>query len=150
MSAEAREVQVQSSEVIFDNLSILAGLSKIVHNLDSRKREEIQQQLANFRLAPYVAGEDQGIRIYPHGMSREIPLKVQLLDDDVDEWLTLRPGSDLYDEAVSFEREFDPYFIGKSVEQSDADGELYVYSADHNTRVHVAHDTRFHLIDLPF
>ena len=146
MSPEVLETDQTSMEVNFSNFSILQGITRTVYHLDSRMRESLQAMLGNLRLAPFVAKADEAIEVYPDShRSREVPLSVEVFDEQHESWLSLHTDSDEYENRVELRRGFDPYFLAKSLEQDSLDGKLYAYAEDHNTRVLIKHDTQFHL-----
>lgn len=152
MSAETREPQVQSPARDFNNFAVLHGLALALRDLDSRKREALQELVGKFKFPKYVAPEGHGIEVEPnYAKSREVPLDLEVFDDRED-WRGVERYSDEYDGLIRYHREFEPYFVGQSIEHEDfGDGvvETYVYSADHNARVQVTHETVFRVVDLP-
>lgn len=153
VSAETRKPEVQSPARDFDNFTVLHGLALALRDLDSRKREALQEMVTKFRFPTYIAPEGHCIEIEPnYAKSREVPLDVEVFDDTNEDWHGVHRDSEAYDDLVSFYREFEPYFVGQSIEQEDSgDGAVrtYVYNSDHNARVQVTHETVFRLVDLP-
>jgi hypothetical protein len=147
MPVEAKEPQVQSPEIDFNNYSVLHGLRLVLHDLDSRKREEMLEMTDEFELPPFVAPEGYGIEIKPnYAKSREVPLVVKAFDKRFAGWLQLNPASDKYKKLVRAPR-YAPHFVGHSIEQEAVDGETYVYSTDRQSRVQVTNETLFSLVE---
>lgn len=123
-----------------------------MRDLNVRNREELQEMVAKFRFPKYVAPEGHAIEVEPNYVkSREVPLDVEVFDDEQEDWRGVKRHSDEYDGLIRHYREFEPYFVGQSIEQEDfGDGvvETYVYSADHNSRVQITHETVFRFVDV--
>lgn len=152
-SVETRERQVPSLSRDFNNFAVLHGLVLALHDLDSRKQETLQELIAKFRFPAFVAPDGHGIEIEPnYAESREVPLDVEVFDEVDEDWHGIHHDSEDYDRLVRYHREFEPFFVGHSIEQEtfvEGETETYVYSVDHNARVQVTPETVFRLVELP-
>lgn len=135
---ETLENTLISLERNLDSMESIHFLAKTIASLDTRKREDMIRAVRGVELVPYLAPEGYVIEVFPDGqVSREIPLAVERLADSEDEWTKLDPRSQLYREAVRTRREFDVYFIGRSIEKARDQTYPYAYSDDRRTRVEV-------------
>lgn len=128
----------------WESLMAVHGLWQIVRGLDISQRGGSDRLMAALRTKPYVAPEGECIVVVPHGKSREIPLHVEVFDDDAEDWHRVSPESETYESHVGFERLLDPYFVGRSIEQDVVDGKVYVYGEDHDIRVLASVNARFY------
>ncbi len=141
-SLEARVGQETDRENL-DNYVALNGLYKLLSG-DAEARGLLDQ----IHLPTYTAPDGCGIIVTPdYSKSREVPLDIEIPDEDGG-WRKVSSDSEEYDCLVGRYREFELYFVGKSI-YPDIFGEreTYIWSEDGHSRVKLTNEVNIqHLL----